>query len=269
VDDLGTVYCWGANSSGQLGDGTAFPRSIAAPISNPGGTRYVAVAVAARHSCALTTGGEVDCWGANTHGQLNGGADINGNPLYAGTGSWTPIPIASLANVRAISAGDRHNCALLADGTETCWGETEHAATRPQPQLANLKAVGAGGGYSCALEGGGQVDCWGSNLDFQLGSRAISWDGVNPTVMTTAAPMAVTSVVAIATGPRTVCVATARGDIQCWGGNFAGEAGNGRSRGSGDEMGMPNWLVDAGSPYTLYLPGGLPGVTGPVERSER
>jgi alpha-tubulin suppressor-like RCC1 family protein len=255
VDNLGVVWCWGANSSGQLGDGTAIRRSIAAPILNPSGSRYVSVAAGAKHTCALTTNGDVYCWGANSHGQLNGGQDGIGNPLFAQAGTWTPIRISSLSNVRAISAGSRHNCALLANGTETCWGEMELMATHPQPTLKNLVAVAAGGGQSCALDAGGQVHCWGSNLDFQIGSLAVAQDGVNPTVLTAPASMAVSNVVAVATGLRTTCVATAGGLAQCWGGNFAGEAGNGLSRGSGDSRDMPNWIVDAARPYTLLLPG--------------
>jgi alpha-tubulin suppressor-like RCC1 family protein len=262
IKSPGVVYCWGANSTGQLGDGTAARRAMAAPIQNPSGSLYVALAAGPAHTCALTTTGNVDCWGANDYGQLNGGANASGNPLFAGPGTWTPIRITTLANVRALSAGERHNCALLADGSETCWGEKEKGSTYPQAALGGLIAVAAGGGQSCALSVGGQTSCWGSNLDFQLGSLAPSIDGGTPTMTTSAVPIPLANVVAVAAGPRTTCVSTAGGQAFCWGGNFAGEAGNGLSRGSGDFLDMPNWIVDAARPFMLPIPGAVASPTG-------
>lgn len=262
IKSPGIVYCWGANSTGQLGDGTATGRAIAAPILNPSGSLYVAVSAGPSHTCALTTTGNVDCWGANDYGQLNGGASASGNPLFSGPGTWTPIRIATLANVRAVTAGERHNCALLADGTETCWGEVERGSTFPQAGLAGLVAVAAGGGQSCALDVGGQARCWGSNMNFQLGSLASSPDGGTPTISTSAVPIPIPNVVAIAAGARTTCVSTAFGQALCWGGNFAGEAGNGLARGSGDAFDMPNWIVDAAAPFMLPLPGTVASPTG-------
>jgi alpha-tubulin suppressor-like RCC1 family protein len=251
----GNVLCWGANSTGQLGDGTAVRRAIAAPIQNPTGSQYVALAAGPAHTCALTTMGAVDCWGANDYGQLNRGATASGSPLFSGPGTWTPIRIATLSNVRALSAGERHNCALLASGAETCWGEMEKGSTYPQSALGGLVAVAAGGGQSCTLDGGGQVRCWGSNLGFQLGSLATSPDGGTPTMTTSPVPIPISNVVAVAAGPRTTCVSTVGGQAFCWGGNFAGEAGNGLSRGSGDALGLPNWIVDAARPFMLPIPG--------------
>jgi len=238
---------------------------MAAPIQNPSGSLYVAVSAGPRHTCALTTTGAVDCWGANSYGQLNGDPGGAGNAFFTAGGSWTPIRIAALADARIISAGYRHNCAIRADGTEACWGEKEHGATLLQPGLGNLLAIAAGGGDTCVVDAGGVARCWGSNIDFQIGSLAVSdWPGAGPTFMRTPAAIPIPGVVAVSAGLRTTCVATNLGEAYCWGGNFAGEAGNGRSRGDADPFtGEPGFsFVDGASPWRLSLPARVASPSG-------
>jgi alpha-tubulin suppressor-like RCC1 family protein len=116
VTTAGHLKCWGSNLRGQLGDGTITYR--ATPVDVVGLTSGVAaVSAGGFHTCALTTSGEVKCWGANAYGQLGGG------PGPPPTNQTTPVDLfnATMA-AAAVSAGDYHTCVLTtADGIR-CWG---------------------------------------------------------------------------------------------------------------------------------------------------
>ena len=114
------MKCWGENEYGQLGNGTTERSRVAVDVSGLG-SGMKAVAVGYSHSCALTTGGGVKCWGLNTNGQLgNGASGYDAN-------STTPVNVNGLASgVQAITAGGYHTCALLHNGAVKCWGCNEY-----------------------------------------------------------------------------------------------------------------------------------------------
>jgi alpha-tubulin suppressor-like RCC1 family protein len=119
------IVCWGTDSFGQLGDGTT--NDSPSPVSTQpelydtmGVTSGFGLALGEDHSCAmLPLPAEVECWGYNEDGELGNGTATN-NPLAG------PQPVAGLTTAVAISAGILHTCALLANGTMTCWGSNAH-----------------------------------------------------------------------------------------------------------------------------------------------
>jgi alpha-tubulin suppressor-like RCC1 family protein len=113
LTNSGGVKCWGFNGYGELGDGTFFTRDT--PVDVLGLTSGIqAIALSYSHTCALTTLGQVKCWGYNNSGQVGSGDKLN-----------TPIPtlVGGLEGpAKAIAAGSNHTCALLISDKVQCWG---------------------------------------------------------------------------------------------------------------------------------------------------
>ena len=116
----GTVTCWGDDSNGELGTGIVMSQPVVMAGSSVGGLSNVtAIATGQTNfACALTTGGAVDCWGANAEGELGNGTTSD---------SAIPVPVTGLTGVTAISAGGDFACALLSDHTVQCWGNNNDA----------------------------------------------------------------------------------------------------------------------------------------------
>ena len=109
----GGVDCWGRNDFGQLGDGTTHPTLVPVHVGSlGGGVRTLVLGV--NHSCALTAGHGVKCWGADGDGQLGDGTT---------TDRPTPVDVSGLTSgVLAIAAGLYHSCALTSGGGLKCRG---------------------------------------------------------------------------------------------------------------------------------------------------
>ena len=112
----GTVWAWGENDYGQLGDSTTMWRNL--PVQVPGLTGVVQVVVSWGSSYALKSDGTVYAWGANYAGQLGDGTT---------TDRWTPVQVSGLTGVKAIAAGSLHGAVLKTDGTVWGWGDNEYS----------------------------------------------------------------------------------------------------------------------------------------------
>ena len=221
----GSIYCWGENSDGQLGDGTT-TSSSPTPVPVTGITDATAVTTGVQHSCALLSGGGVECWGENNNGELGNGTT---------TSSPTPVPVSAITNATAVAAGWNHSCALLSGGSVECWGEnnngelgngTTTGSSTPVPVsgITNATAVAAGDRLSCALLAGGAVDCWGGFTADDLG------DGTTTSSPTPLPVSAITDATAIGTGTDESCALLSGGAIDCWG--ASGWLGDGTTTGS-------------------------------------
>lgn len=164
-----SLWCWGDNSLGQLGDGTTHMRL--SPTQIPG-TDWAQVSGGYYHTCALKTDSSLWCWGDNSNGQLGIGST-------AAVRTPSPITIPA-AKWTAISAGHTHTCGLQTDGSLWCWGGsadgqlgTAQAAVTPVQVTSaapSWKTVSAGDGHTCAVASDGRLWCWGRNKDGQVGN---------------------------------------------------------------------------------------------------
>lgn len=196
--------------------------------------RAIAVSAGFAHTCAVTAGGRVRCWGANEHGQLGDGTR---------TDRPTPADVSLPAPATAVAAGYVHTCAVAA-GEVFCWGDNSTGdlgdgttTLRPAPVkvagLGDVTALGAGGGensgsaagtyygHSCAIASGGAIWCWGSNESGQLGDGT-SQQRLSPVKNADLRDPAAALVV----GDRHTC-AIAAGAVWCWGANGSGQLGDG------------------------------------------
>jgi len=220
------VYCWGANSSGQLGNGENVPGWLPESVASLSG-EIIQVAVGASFSCVLTVAGEVWCWGNNYYGQLGNGTDQDSNEPVS------PVALPSAATT--IAAGHVHACASLASGGVMCWGHNEDGQLGNGTLLDSfvpvavdglnevVQSVAAGGYHSCALLTDGSLKCWGRDHHNQLGStQPIGYSPV-PVV----ADMLNIAVTEVAGGEEHTCALTVEGGVVCWGDNFFGQLGTG------------------------------------------
>lgn len=229
IDSLGAVKCWGENSMGQVGDGTATSRN--SPVQVVGlTTGFSQVSVSPGTACALKSTGQSYCWGNNTSGQLG-----------LGWGGFAYIPVDTTnmtSQITAVTLGSRSACAIK-NGGLWCWGNN-YTGNLGNGDTVNqgspVAVVGLGSGvtsvsmesdtsntyqHTCAVQNG-SAKCWGDNSTGQLGNGASGGAYSSPQQVSGLS----SGVISVASARGHSCALLANGGVKCWGGNSTGQLGN-------------------------------------------
>jgi alpha-tubulin suppressor-like RCC1 family protein len=268
VDTPGPIWCWGANESGQLGNGTTMNSST--PVAIATSATFGDLDVGPNFACGLTAlSGPVWCWGANESGQLGNGTT---------TSSSVPVRISSTLSFNTLAAGSNFACGIAGsldkDGPVWCWGANESGqlgtgdtVSRSVPariaSTLTFSTLVAGPNFICGIVGrvdaAGQVWCWGANQSGQLG---------NGTTANSSVPVRISSSLLfgdVSVGPNFACAYQGTGGpAWCWGANESGQLGNGTTTSSSIPVAVSSGVafgsVNAGPHFVC----GFGGEAGPV-----
>jgi alpha-tubulin suppressor-like RCC1 family protein len=262
----GTVNCWGRAVFGVLGRGNdesigddELPSDVApvSVITTPG-LSVEQISAGGSHTCALLSNGTIQCWGDNDYRQLgrDDTQDLGDDELPSDV---APVSVSTTPGVTVtqISAGFKHTCALLSDGTVKCWGANgsgqlargtpnnladEQLPSEVEPiaitTAADVTAVAIRAGYdsTCVLLSDGTVKCWGNAPAELVGTGetgpVLDPSSVGPIEVTEESGLLVTD---LATGPAHVCARLADGSAACWGTSEYGALGYGHIEPIGDD----------------------------------
>lgn len=223
LSEDGSVWTWGKNDNGELGNGTTLQQNT--PVQVAGLNDVTAIAAGGYFSLALKSDGTVWAWGVNGDGELGDGTT---------TDRYVPVQVAGLTDVMAIAAGGSHSLAVTQDGTVWAWGKNTYGTlgdgtrtnrTRPV-QIKNLQhivAVAGGGYHSLALDRTGNVWSWGDNSQRQLGV------GSNASSLIPVPVSGIEHVREIAAGGFHSVAMKKDGTVWGWGFNGGGQLGDGTS----------------------------------------
>ncbi|HYY80395.1 MAG TPA: hypothetical protein VFD04_14600 [Actinomycetes bacterium] len=245
----GTVWGWGMNTSGALGDGTTTDQYL--PVRAQGVTDAVEVAAGSLHTLARLADQTVWAWGGNDYGQLGDGT----------TDPSSPKPVPGLAGVVAVAVGRFDSFALTGDGTLYAWGANNYGqlgdgttTTRatPTPVMSGVKAVAAGDYHTAVLKTDGTV--WGFGLN-GYGQLGIGVESVAKPVPRQASGLP--EVVSIGAGDAGSFAVASDGTAWGWGHNEFGQLGIGTTSESQTTPARVASLtgvaqVDGGEYHTLF-----------------
>jgi uncharacterized repeat protein (TIGR02543 family) len=218
----GTVWTWGLNARGQLGNGTTTDSSLPVQVLGPGGTGFLsgitAVMGGEQHNIALKSDGTVWTWGSGKEDQLG-----NGNAID----SSTPVQVSGLTSIVMLGSRGYHSVAVKSDGTVWTWGWDEYGALGngvadtnydyPVPievaGVTNPIMVTAGYMFSIALLQDHTLMAWGNNLEGEIG------DGTTTNRLTPVPVPGIDQVVWVSAGWTHVVAIRADGTVWTWGAN--------------------------------------------------
>ena len=291
------VFCWGSEANGRLGNNSSSgSSSVAVSVVFDKESDNVLVplvgvtqvSVGGQHTCALTDGGEVLCWGAGANGRLGNVDSVD---------ALTYVEVSGIggdedSKVLEVSLGEDHSCALRNNGSSICWGKgdsgqlglgndelTTNVPTEVVAILRNFSGVlgvSVGESHSCAWTEAEQAFCWGDGADGRLGNNGEVGLDIPTMVLSDGAGEPLSNVISMSLGSSHSCAVVGRireeGMAFCWGEGTDGRLGLGSTQkkllpkrvvavgeSSGGDPLMGVSEVSAGKDHTCALLGGEAG----------
>ena len=240
-----SAYCWGANGTGELGNGTHVDDSVPRMVSdgdNASGA-WSWIDGGWNFTCGLSPQGGAYCWGSGGDGKLgNGSTSDDSFPSAVWTGAKpVGVPWSALAVGYGTVCG-------LAGGAAYCWGynvdgqvgngtRTFGPVSQPQAVSSNRtwRSISVGTGHACGVDSAGAGFCWGSNGSGELGNGTTGTvDDSIPRPVTFAGTWR-----SIEAGESSSCGLASSGLVYCWGANNYGQLGNGSIGTTDDSLPAP------------------------------
>ena len=252
IKNDGTLWSWGDNTYGEIGDGTTNQRNIPTPVTPP--YNWIALSAGALHSLGITSDGKLWAWGDNSYGEL-------GNSTA--TVQKTPVQIGTDSNWIAVAAGYGFSLGITADGKLWAWGYnnfgqlgdgTTNNQSNPEEigNDSNWVSIAAGNYHSLGITSDGKLWAWGNNGYGQLGNGTTTQAKTPTQVEGTDSNW-----MSISGGYYFSLGITSDGKLWAWGYNSFGQLGIGSltSQSYPTQAGTAsNWVsVSAGNLHTLGI----------------
>ena len=258
LTSTGTLYAWGNNDSGQLGDGTTSTRATPVLVSGLLGKTVVAIAAGNFHSVAVISDGSVYAWGNNSYGQLGDGTTTNRS---------APVRVIGLSGkvIKKVAAGYYHTLALALDGTVNASGSNSSGQlgdgtniNRPTSVKLNSLAgkviadISAENDRSFAIVDDKSVMSWGENSEYQLGIGNTTSQNTPITV----SALTGKNIVGISSGSHHSIAVDDHGIVWTWGANISGELGDGTNNQSPSAVrSLAGYAIDVAAASLNYAVG--------------
>jgi prepilin-type N-terminal cleavage/methylation domain-containing protein len=237
-DDL--AYCWGLNTSGQLGNNSTTNSPVPVAVDTSGvlsGKTIKAISAGGMNACVIASDDNAYCWGPGGSGKLGNNSTSN-----------TLVPVAvdttgvlSGKTVKALSTGTDFSCVIASDDNAYCWGWNifgqlgNNSTTNALVPVAvdttgvlsgkTVKGLSSGSLHACALASDDQAYCWGLNSNGRLGNNSTTSSSV-PVAVSTAGVLSGKTVVSVSSGDAMNCAIASDNNAYCWGWNAYGQLGN-------------------------------------------
>lgn len=242
--ETGSIWCWGRNDHGQLGEGSLIDSMV--PVRVQGISDAIDVDSGWAHTCAVLSSGMVQCWGMGNSGRLGDGGL---------TDKTTPVQVTNLSGAVQVAVGQDHTCARRSSGGVMCWGRNDygelgdgsldnwHDVPVEVSNLTGIIDISAGTNHSCAVKNDGFPWCWGRNTSGQCGDGTTTSPRREPV---RAAPNWAGGFTLIAAGNAHSCAISGEAFL-CWGDNGYGQLGDGTTtdRPAADNIPPNNWAAVA------------------------
>jgi len=255
ITGAGAASCWGANNKGQLGVNNTSAQTAPVSVSAPGAIgsplTFSTMELGFDHTCGVSTGLSLYCWGGNSNGQLGSGG--------TSTGSRT-TPLLVNSGFSQVSAGVFYSCGVRSTtSVGNCWGINGFGQLGDSSKSQRTTATVVKGNltfaevvvsqtHSCGRTTGGLVYCWGANINGRIGQDTLT---LNPPLNESLIPLQVAglpSVAQVVVGGGHSCARTSGGQVFCWGLNDGGQLGD-------------NSLSNRPTPVAVVMPGGVSSFT--------